>query len=115
MRFLVILMQEESAWVSAAPGEGDRVYQAYMALEEKMKAERAYVDSIRLRFSNEAKSLRYHSKGRTEVLDGPFASMKEQMGGAYIIECPGMTDALEWAKQMPNHGHGGIEVRPIWD
>jgi hypothetical protein len=114
MKFLLILMQEESAWASAAPGEGDRVYQAYVALEERMKREGVYVDSTRLRFSNEAKSLRYVT-GRTEVVDGPFASTKAQMGGAYILECPSIGHALDWAKQMPNYGHGGIEVRPIWE
>lgn len=113
MRFFLILMQQESAWASA-PGEGERVYQAYVALEERMKREKVYVDSIRLRFSDDAKSLHYYPNRRMEMVDGPFAAAAEQMGGAYILDCPSMEDALEWAKRMPNYGHGGIEVRPIW-
>lgn len=115
MRFLVILMQVESAWESAPPGEAERIYQAYLAVEERMKREGVYVDSVRLRFSNEGKSLRYHPNGDTEMIDGPFTRAKEQMGGAHILECPSMSHALDWAKQMPNYGHGGIEIRPIWD
>jgi hypothetical protein len=114
MRFLLILMQEEAAWSSAAPGEGDRVYEAYLAVEERMKREGVYLDSIRLRFSKEVKSLRY-STDSVELVDGPLASTKEQMGGAYILQCPSIGHALDWAKQMPNYRHGGVEVRPIWD
>lgn len=26
-----------------------------------------------------------------------------------------MDEALEWAKRMPNYGHGSIEIRPFWE
>src|SRR5215469_10326619 len=115
MKFLVVTMSVESNWESGNSKEGERVYNAYVALQERMKREGVFLDSIRLRFSNEAKSIRYHPNSRTEFVDGPFYSAKEQIGGAFLLECRSIDEAFEWAKQMPNYGHGGLEVRPLWE
>jgi hypothetical protein len=115
MRFLLMLRQDEGAWGKAPAGEGDRVAAAYSALEDELKRRGAYVDSVRLRFSDQARSLRYRSDGTTEVTDGPFDRAREQLGGFYLLECGSLDEALAWAKRMPNYRHGGIEIRPIWD
>jgi hypothetical protein len=52
--------------------------------------------------------------GKTQVLDGPYAEAKEQLGGYYMIETPDLDSALEWAARCPGAGHGSIEVRPVW-
>jgi hypothetical protein len=51
---------------------------------------------------------------RTEVIDGPFADTKEQLGGFYIVEAPDLDGAIAWAARCPGAHHGTIEVRPIW-
>ena len=52
--------------------------------------------------------------GKTQVLDGPYADTKEQLGGYYLIEAPDLDAALAWAARCPRAGHGIVEVRPVW-
>jgi hypothetical protein len=115
MRFLFILTQVEEAWTEAPPGAGERVYQQYMALEQELKSQGKFVDSVRLRPSGEAITLRNLADGEREILNGPFTETEEVMGGYYVLECASIDEALEWAKRMPNYGHGSIEVRPFWE
>lgn len=47
--------------------------------------------------------------------DGPFAEMKEVLGGFYLLKCQDLDEALAWAAQIPSAWHGRIEVRPCVD
>ena len=51
--------------------------------------------------------------GAATLHDGPFAETHEELGGFYIIDVPGLDEALEWAKRIPVP-KGGIKVRPVW-
>jgi hypothetical protein len=50
--------------------------------------------------------------GKREVQDGPYAETKEQLGGYYVIEVPGLDQALEWAARCPAAATGAVEIRP---
>lgn len=51
--------------------------------------------------------------GKTEVVDGPFAETKEQLGGFYILDCKDLDEALHYAAKIPDAGLGRVEVRPV--
>jgi hypothetical protein len=53
--------------------------------------------------------------GKTEVLDGPYADSKEQLGGYYLIEAPDLDAAMAWTARCPGAQHGTVEVRAIWE
>jgi hypothetical protein len=53
------------------------------------------------------------ANGKTQVLDGPYAESKEQLGGFHIIEVPDLDAAIAWAARSPTALHGVIEVRPV--
>ena len=53
--------------------------------------------------------------GDTLTTDGPFAETKEVLGGFYLIDVPGLDEALAWAAKMPNITYGSVEVRPVVD
>jgi hypothetical protein len=46
----------------------------------------------------------------TLVTDGPYAEVKEALGGFFVFECDSMDDALDWAARIPGAEHGAIEV-----
>ncbi len=48
------------------------------------------------------------------MLNGPYAEVKEQLGGYYVIEAADLDAAIGWAARCPGAQHGAIEVRPIW-
>ena len=51
--------------------------------------------------------------GQSELIDGPFAETKEQLGGYYLLECKDLDEALGWAAKIPSERYGTIEVRPV--
>ncbi len=55
------------------------------------------------------------SDGETLLADGPFAELKEQIGGYYLLECATLDDALRWAATIPAARFGSVEVRPVVD
>jgi hypothetical protein len=52
---------------------------------------------------------------KTQVLDGPYAESKEQLGGYHIIEVADLDAAIAWAARSPTAIHGVVEVRPMWE
>ena len=72
----------------------------------------AIVGGAALQASTTATTLR---RDREDVLvtDGPFAELKEQLGGFYIIEARDLDQALDAAKHCPLGS--GTEVRPVWE
>lgn len=51
--------------------------------------------------------------GTTQVQDGPFADVKEHLGGVFIIDVPDLDTAMEWAARCPSAATGSVEVRPV--
>ena len=50
---------------------------------------------------------------RTLITDGPFVETHEHLGGAYVLDCRNLDEALELAALSPFAEQGSIEVRPI--
>ena len=86
---------------------------AYMAYGEALEKAGAFVATDRLGPSASATTLTM-ADGKPQVIDGPFADSKEQIGGYYIIDVPDLDAALEWAGRCPAAHHGKIEIRPVW-
>jgi hypothetical protein len=51
--------------------------------------------------------------GKALITDGPFAETHEHLGGAYILDCRNLDEALELAALCPMAEVGSIEVRPV--
>jgi hypothetical protein len=51
--------------------------------------------------------------GRALITDGPYAETHEHLGGAYVLDCRDLDEALELAALCPMAEQGAIEVRPI--
>jgi hypothetical protein len=51
--------------------------------------------------------------GDTLVTDGPYAEVKEALGGFFILEADSIDDACQLAAQIPGAAHGAVEVRPV--
>jgi hypothetical protein len=51
--------------------------------------------------------------GSRQVVDGPYADIKEQLGGVYLIDVADLDAALAWAERCPTASTGAVEVRPL--
>jgi len=113
MQYLLLLHAQESGFANMTPAEQQQGMAAYMAYTEALKTAGAYQGSNRLQPVSTATTVRIVD-GKTQVLDGPYADSKEQLGGYFLIDAPDLDAALSWAARCPGAGHGIIEVRPIW-
>jgi hypothetical protein len=113
MEYLLTIYNDESMWERMTPEQQQQGMGAYKAYTEALKTAGVLKGSNRLRPSGTATTVK-GVNGKTQVLDGPFADSKEQLGGYYLIEAPDLDAALKWAAKCPAASHGAVEVRAIW-
>ena len=113
MEYLLMIYSDEAALQSQSQDNINRLVGAYNAYTEAVKSAGVLVGSNRLRPTNTATTVRV-ADGKTQVLNGPYAETKEQLGGYYLIDVPDLDAALSWAARCPGAEYGSIEVRPIW-
>ena len=114
MQYLLMLYADESGWAKMSKAEQEQGVAAYAAYTQALKTAGVWVGSNRLQDVDTATTVRVVD-GKSQVLDGPYVETREQLGGYYLIEAPGLDEALAWAARCPCAGHGTIEVRPVWD
>jgi hypothetical protein len=51
--------------------------------------------------------------GKAKVTDGPFAEVKEVVGGYWMIQVKSREEAIEWATRCPASENEVIEVRQV--
>ncbi len=113
MQYLLLIYGNEAAMQSASKTDIDQMHAAYGAYTEALQKAGVIVGGNRLKGSTSASTVR-SVNGKTQVLDGPYAETKEQLGGYYMIEVPDLDAALSWAARCPGASRGVMEVRPIW-
>jgi hypothetical protein len=113
MQYLLLIYASETAMQSLSEDELGRITGAYMAYTEAMQQAGVLVGGARLQPVSTGTTVRI-ADGKTQVLNGPYAETKEQLGGYYLIEAPELDAALSWASRCPGASIGSIEVRPIW-
>ena len=114
MQYLLLLYANEQGWDSLTPAQQQQGMAAYKAYTEALQTSGALKGSNRLQPVSTATTVR-NDNGKAQVLDGPYADSKEQLGGYYLIEAADLDAAIAWANRCPGAGHGTIEVRPVWE
>lgn len=113
MQYLLMIYGNEAGIPAASKDQVTQMSAAYMAYAEAMKQAGVIRGGERLRPTSEATTVRVKN-GKTEVLDGPYADTKEQLGGFFMIDVPDLDAALAWAAKCPGASTGSMEVRPVW-
>jgi hypothetical protein len=113
MKYMLMIYSNESGFKNTTQADVGQMLAAYGAYAEAMQKAGVMVGGDRLQPSASATTVRV-AKGKTEVLNGPYAETKEQLGGYFLIEAPDLDAAITWAARCPGASYGTIEVRPIW-
>jgi hypothetical protein len=114
MKYMLMDYVQEAGWQALTKAEQERWLGAYKAYMETMTKAGVLQSSGGLKPATMATTVRVvHDK--TQVLDGPYAESKEQLGGYHIIEVPDLDAAIGWAARSPTAIHGVVEVRPMWE
>jgi len=113
MQYILMLYVNEAGWRNLTKAEQEKGVAAYMAYSEALTKAGVFKGTNRLQPSSVATTVRIVD-GKSQVLDGPYADSKEQLGGYYVIEVADLDAALSWAARCPASSHGVVEVRPLW-
>jgi hypothetical protein len=114
MQYILMDYVNEAGWPQLTKAEQEHWLGAYKAYMEAMTKAGVLKSSHGLRPTSAATTVRVVD-GKTQVLDGPYADSKEQLGGFHIIEAPDLDAAISWAARSPTALHGVVEARPLWD
>jgi len=113
MRYLLLLVGEPDM-DDPVPGSPEfmQMLSDYQSATQAMATAGVLVDSGPLQPPSAATTLRVRD-GEPLLTDGPFAELKEQIGGYYVLDCADLDEALRWAATVPAASFGCIEVRPL--
>jgi hypothetical protein len=113
MQYLLMVYTNETSWPALTQAQREQGIAAYTAYTEALRKADVLRGSNRLQPTSSATTVRV-TEGKSQVLDGPYAESKEQLGGYYLIDVPDLDAAISWAARCPGASHGLVEVRPIW-
>ena len=111
MQYMLLIYSDEKAAAAIPKADANKMLPAYEAYTKALQGAGALLAGDRLKPTDSASTVRMRD-GKAQVLDGPYAETKEQMGGFWVIEAPGLDAALEWAGKAAAASEGPVEVRP---
>ena len=113
MQYLALIYTDESRWTDFKEDEREQAYALYRAFADDARGAGVLVTGEELGPTSDATTVRVRGDD-TLVTDGPYAEVKEALGGYFLLECTSMDDALDWAARIPTAERGAIEVRPVY-
>jgi hypothetical protein len=108
MQFLALIHEDKNGWESLGDDDRQAVIQRYMEFSQKPEV----VGGAELQPTGTATTVRVRN-GDQLVTDGPYAEVKEALGGFFILEADSIDDACRLAAEIPAAEHGAVEVRPV--
>jgi hypothetical protein len=112
MEYILMAYVQESGWTQLTKAQQEQGMAAYLEYAQELAKAGVLRGNKRLGPSSVATTVRI-ANGKSQVLDGPYAESKEQLGGYYLIDVPDRDAAISWAARCPAAGHGIVEVRAL--
>jgi len=112
MQYMLLLYFDPSGWGTLTPTQQTQGMAAYQAYSEALNKAGVFRGGSSLQPASTATTVRV-ANGKTQVLDGPFAESKEQLGGYFLIDVADLAAAHSWAARCPGASHGVVEVRAL--
>ena len=112
MKYIALLYGEPDAGPTPGTREFMEMLGEFQSATAAMAEAGVLVDSSPLQPPQTATTVRVRD-GEVQLSDGPFAEIKEQLGGYYILDCADLDTALRYAALIPSARYGSVEVRPL--
>jgi hypothetical protein len=109
MKYMLLIYGDEQAWTEA---ERQECYIESTQLAQQLHASGRFLSASPLQPVATATSVRVRN-GKPLVTDGPFAEMREQLGGYFLINAPNLDEAISIASRIPAARKGTVEIRPV--
>lgn len=109
MRYMLLIYMEENAMDQA---QREHCYQESGQLAHELNRGGQFVSAAPLQPVSTATTVQVRT-GKRLVMDGPFAEMREQLGGYFMIEAKDLDEAIGIAGRIPGARVGSVEIRPV--
>ena len=113
MQAMALIYGDASRWEAFSADEREAAYAQYRAFSDEAEKAGVMLGGAELASTSDATTVRVRD-GETLVTDGPYAEVKEALGGYFLFECESMDEAVEYAAKIPGAEHGAVEVRPVY-
>jgi hypothetical protein len=113
VKVMALIYGDASRWDSYTEEERNAVYARYRAFGDEARAAGAMVGGNELASTRDATTVRVRDE-ETLVTDGPYAEVREALGGFYVLEVGSIDEALDLAAKIPGAETGAVEVRPLY-
>ena len=117
MKYLILIQSNPrslAAWEKMSDAERMAFGRDHLKLSEQMADAGVLVASEGLADHSLSKWVSVRDGG-TISSDGPYAEVKEHLAGFYLIDTPGLDEAVAWAARVPDARYTEVEVRPVLD
>ena len=113
MQYMLLIHIDEAAYDRARETKGPAaVSAAFGAYTQALREGGVWKGGGHLHRAANATIVR-NRDGKSQVLNGPYAEAREQLGGYYLIDAPDLDAAIGWAARCPGTEFGTLEVRPV--
>ncbi len=109
MKYMLLIYASEEA-LSQIDVEG--CYQESTQLANQLHKNGQFLAASPLQPVSTATSVRVR-EGKHLVTDGPFAEVREHLGGYFLVEAKNLDDAIGIASRIPAARWGTVEIRPL--
>ena len=108
MKYILLIHHEE------AIDEDERkpLLEESVQLANQLHKKGQYLDAAPLQPTSATISVKVRN-GKRQVIDGPFAETREQIGGYFLIDAKDLNEAVDIAGRIPGARIGTVEVRPV--
>ncbi len=116
-KFLVLIYgnpESRAVWDGLTDEQKREGMAGYAALHEALAERDELLASESLAAPSATKQVLVRD-GKPLTTDGPFAEVKEQLAGFYLLDCESMERAAEIVALIPEAPYSVVEVRPVRD
>lgn len=107
---MLLLFEPETDWTQVAKEEVDGALREHEQFVQFLRERGVAFTGEALQPQSTATTLRPDGDDMI-ITDGPYAELKENLGGFYVVDARDLDEALEIAKRCPFGS--AIEVRPV--
>lgn len=112
MRYMIQVAEAPSEFDARSNEHAPEYWAGYAAYSQALRQAGVSAGGAALKAPDTARTVRTQN-GALVVQDGPYADVKEQLGGFFIIEAENLDAALDWAARCPSAAQGAAEIRPV--
>lgn len=111
MKFVCLGYLDEAAWSTLGAATQEKMIAACTEYDIELHRGGHFAAGMALQGAATATTVRWKG-GKAVATDGPFAEIKELLGGILILEAKDKEEAVRLIMRHPGIRMGGFEVRP---